>query len=88
MRFSIPGAAVALALAAVTAGCGTPGGSNADTSKQADKEASKTVAKPNVVDQRDGFRPEQIGAQRSERQTLPKGGFFASWVMSVVHEPE
>jgi len=49
MRWSIPSAAVVLALAALGAGCGTPGGSSADTSKKADQEASKTISKPDVA---------------------------------------
>jgi raffinose/stachyose/melibiose transport system substrate-binding protein len=49
MRRSIPSVAVVLSLAALGAGCGTPGGSSADTSKKADQEASKTVAKPDVA---------------------------------------
>jgi raffinose/stachyose/melibiose transport system substrate-binding protein len=49
MRFTIPSAAVALALAALTAGCGAPGGSSSDTAKKTDQEAKQTVAKTDVA---------------------------------------
>jgi raffinose/stachyose/melibiose transport system substrate-binding protein len=46
MRLRFAPGAVALALAAVVAGCGAPGGSSGDTAKKADKEAKQTVSKP------------------------------------------
>jgi raffinose/stachyose/melibiose transport system substrate-binding protein len=46
MRFRFGHGAAALAIAAAVAGCGTPGGDSADTSKKADKEAKQTVSKP------------------------------------------
>ena len=46
MRSRFAPAAVALALAAALAGCGTPGGSSNDTAEKADKEAKQSVAKP------------------------------------------
>jgi raffinose/stachyose/melibiose transport system substrate-binding protein len=49
MRWSIPGAAVMLSLAAIGAGCGTPGGDSSDTAGKADKEAAKTVQVPDVA---------------------------------------
>ena len=39
MRSRFARAAVALALAAALAGCGTPGGDSTDTAEKADKEA-------------------------------------------------
>src|SRR5215212_11883061 len=49
MRWSIPGAALMLSLVALATGCGTPGGDDSDTAEKADKEAAKTVAKPDVA---------------------------------------
>src|SRR5215203_5736325 len=49
MRWSIPGAALLLSLVALAVGCGTPGGDDSDTAEKADKEAAKTVAKPDVA---------------------------------------
>ena len=49
MRRSIPAAALLLSLVALGAGCGTPGGDDSDTAEKADKEAAKTVAKPDVA---------------------------------------
>ena len=46
MRSRFAPGAVALALAAALAGCGTPGGSSNDTAEKADKAAKQTVAKP------------------------------------------
>jgi raffinose/stachyose/melibiose transport system substrate-binding protein len=49
MRWSIRGAALALSLAVLGAGCGTPGGDNSDTAEKANKEAAKTVEVPDVA---------------------------------------
>jgi raffinose/stachyose/melibiose transport system substrate-binding protein len=49
MRWHVRSAALACALAAVVAGCGSPGGDSADTAEQADQEAAKTVEKPDVA---------------------------------------
>jgi raffinose/stachyose/melibiose transport system substrate-binding protein len=49
MRWQVRSAALALGLAAVVAGCGSPGGDSEDTAKQADQEAAKTVEKPDVA---------------------------------------
>jgi raffinose/stachyose/melibiose transport system substrate-binding protein len=49
MRWSIPGAALSLSLVALAAGCGSPGGDSSDTAEKADKEAAKTVSKPDVA---------------------------------------
>ena len=46
MRSRFAPGAVALALAAALAGCGTPGGSSNDTAEKADKEAKQSVPKP------------------------------------------
>jgi raffinose/stachyose/melibiose transport system substrate-binding protein len=48
MRRSIP-AALLLSLVALGAGCGTPGGDSEETAQKADKEAAKTVSKPDVA---------------------------------------
>jgi raffinose/stachyose/melibiose transport system substrate-binding protein len=48
MRTSIP-AALLLSLVALGAGCGTPGGDSEETAQKADKEAAKTVSKPDVA---------------------------------------
>ncbi len=46
----IPRAAALASLAALAvAGCGTPGGSSADTTKKTDKQAKATVSKPDVA---------------------------------------
>ena len=49
MRWSIPGAALLLSLVALAVGCGTPGGDDSDTAEKANKEAAKTVSKPDVA---------------------------------------
>src|SRR5215213_8769247 len=49
MRWSIPGAALMLSLVALATGCGTPGGDDSDTAEKANKEAAKTVSKPDVA---------------------------------------
>src|SRR5215212_6475856 len=49
MRWSIPGAALMLSLVALATGCGTPGGDDSDTAEKANKEAAKTVKKPDVA---------------------------------------
>jgi raffinose/stachyose/melibiose transport system substrate-binding protein len=49
MRWSIPGAALLLSLAALGAGCGTPGDDSSDTAGKADQEAAKTVEVPDVA---------------------------------------
>jgi raffinose/stachyose/melibiose transport system substrate-binding protein len=49
MRWSTRGAALLLSLVAFGAGCGTPGGDNSDTAEKGDKEAAKTVSKPDVA---------------------------------------
>jgi raffinose/stachyose/melibiose transport system substrate-binding protein len=46
MRLSIAGTVVALLLALLGAGCGSPGGDSEDTADKADQEAAKTVEKP------------------------------------------
>jgi raffinose/stachyose/melibiose transport system substrate-binding protein len=46
MRRSIPGAALALSLVVLGAGCGSPGGDSEDTAQKADQEAAKTVERP------------------------------------------
>src|SRR5215218_5236783 len=49
MRWSMRGAALLLSLLAFGAGCGTPGGDSSDTAEKGDKEAAKTVSKPDVA---------------------------------------
>ncbi len=49
MRRSIQSAALLLSLVALAAGCGTPGEDSSDTAGKADKEAAKTVSKPDVA---------------------------------------
>ena len=49
MRWHARSAALAIALAALAVGCGSPGGDSDDTADQADQEAAKTVEKPDVA---------------------------------------
>src|SRR5215216_4556543 len=49
MRRSIRAAALLLSLMALGAGCGTPGEDSEETAQKADKEAAKTVSKPDVA---------------------------------------
>jgi raffinose/stachyose/melibiose transport system substrate-binding protein len=49
MRWSIRGAALALSLAALAAGCGSPGEDSSETAERADREAEKTVEVPDVA---------------------------------------
>lgn len=49
MRWHSRSAALAFALAAVVAGCGSPGGDSEDTAEKADQTAAKTVEKPDVA---------------------------------------
>src|SRR5215207_9106991 len=49
MSRSIRAAALLLSLVALGAGCGTPGGDSEETAQKADKEAAKTVSKPDVA---------------------------------------
>ena len=49
MRWHVSSATIALALATLAAGCGSPGGDSADTAEQADQDAAKTVSKPDVA---------------------------------------
>jgi raffinose/stachyose/melibiose transport system substrate-binding protein len=49
MRWHVSSATLAVALTALVAGCGSPGGSSEDTAKKADKQAAETVQKPDVA---------------------------------------
>jgi raffinose/stachyose/melibiose transport system substrate-binding protein len=46
MRWSIPGAPLALSLIVLATGCGSPGEDSGDTAQKADQEAAKTVERP------------------------------------------